>query len=71
MSLSFGCSEMGTADALRLLRDKIHHDFIVMSCDFISTVPLHSLIDVHRVNDAAVTVLLVQQPPRSVASVRQ
>ncbi len=46
--------DMGTADVLRQLKDKITTDFIVLSCDIISTIPLYDLIDLHRVNTAAV-----------------
>lgn len=48
---------MGTADTLRLLKDKITHDFIVVSCDFISAGSLQPLIDLHRVKESAVRCL--------------
>eukprot|EP00039_Didymoeca_costata_P019724 m.338684 g.338684 ORF g.338684 m.338684 type:complete len:446 (+) comp18504_c0_seq1:101-1438(+) len=48
-------SDMGTADALRLLADKIYTDFIVLSCDVITNLQLFRLFDVHRVNNATVT----------------
>eukprot|EP00741_Cyanophora_paradoxa_P016431 tig00020912_g15866.t1 len=54
-----------TADALRAVRHKIKGDFVVMSGDLITDVPMHHILDVHRVNDAALTVLLRQLPPRS------
>ncbi|KAJ3189446.1 hypothetical protein HDU85_003076 [Gaertneriomyces sp. JEL0708] len=48
----------GTADALRSIADKIKSDFIVMSCDIITQLPPHHLIDLHRTQSPTVTTLL-------------
>ncbi|XP_004363534.2 eukaryotic translation initiation factor 2B [Capsaspora owczarzaki ATCC 30864] len=55
-------AEIGTADSLRIIREKIKKDFIVVSCDLISDVPIHLIADLHRQRDASVT-MLVAEPP--------
>ena len=61
---------MRTGDALRLVRDKIRTDFLVVSCDLILNAPLHLFMDLHRVNDATVTMLLRERVKRQPGSVR-
>lgn len=56
-------SEMGTADAIRTLGDKITTDFIVISSDLVTDFKMGPLIDRHRVHSASVTCLLVQPEP--------
>ncbi|KAI9104689.1 nucleotide-diphospho-sugar transferase [Phlyctochytrium arcticum] len=48
----------GTADALRSVKDHIKLDFIVMTCDVITDLPPHHLIDLHRIHGPTVTALL-------------
>ncbi|KAJ3010133.1 hypothetical protein HKX48_007571 [Thoreauomyces humboldtii] len=48
----------GTADALRQVKDEIKSDFIVMTCDVITDLPPHHLIDLHRIHGPAVTALM-------------
>jgi NDP-sugar pyrophosphorylase family protein len=36
-------------------------DFLVMSCDLVTDVPLGEVLDKHRVNQGALTVLLARQ----------
>ncbi|TPX65311.1 hypothetical protein SpCBS45565_g05292 [Spizellomyces sp. 'palustris'] len=48
----------GTADALRSAKDHIKLDFIVMTCDVITDLPPHHLIDLHRIHGPTVTTLL-------------
>lgn len=50
--------DWGTADSLRHIKDKITSDIVVMSCDLLTDHPLHSLADLHRVNNASLTILL-------------
>ncbi|TPX58627.1 hypothetical protein PhCBS80983_g03008 [Powellomyces hirtus] len=50
----------GTADALRQIHDEIKSDFIVMSCDVITDLPAHHLIDLHRIHAPAVTTLMYE-----------
>jgi translation initiation factor eIF-2B subunit gamma len=49
---------MGSADALRQVRNLITSDFLVVSGDLITDAIIHYLADYHRVNDSAVTMLL-------------
>lgn len=60
-------SDMGTADALRLIKDKIYTDFLVFSCDLVSNIDIRAAVDIHRLNDASVTCLFVNPPPMSEA----
>lgn len=57
--------DMGTADALRHIRDKIEKDVFVVSCDLVTDVALHHLADVHRSHDASLSVLLAPVPQTS------
>ncbi|EQC31793.1 hypothetical protein SDRG_10582 [Saprolegnia diclina VS20] len=50
-----------TADALRAVADKIRSDFIVLAGDLITDCVLHNVADLHRINDATVTMLLKQE----------
>ncbi|XP_047123195.1 translation initiation factor eIF2B subunit gamma isoform X1 [Hydra vulgaris] len=50
--------DFGTCDALRLLKSKIKSDILVASCDLISEAPVHRLVDIHRIYDASITVML-------------
>mmetsp|Transcript_983 Transcript_983/g.2480 ORF Transcript_983/g.2480 Transcript_983/m.2480 type:complete len:295 (-) Transcript_983:116-1000(-) len=50
--------ELETADVLRAIKDKIKKDFLLISGDLITDANLHHLADVHRINDATLTVLL-------------
>lgn len=56
---------VGTADALRILRekDKIKQmDLIVLSCDLVTDIPPHHILDVHRVYNPAMTALFYDTP---------
>lgn len=58
-----------SADAIRAVRDKIvGQNFFVLSCDLITDAFLHHFADVHRLNDATVSVLLHAIPPPRVAA---
>ena len=46
---------VGSADALRLFRDKIRHDFLVISSDLVLTIPPRLLIDPFRSLQSALT----------------
>ncbi|XP_072378914.1 translation initiation factor eIF2B subunit gamma [Diabrotica undecimpunctata] len=52
--------DLGTADSLRLIHDKLKSDVLVVSCDFISDVNLKGLLDQFRANNASVASLLIQ-----------
>ncbi|CAG8500384.1 10957_t:CDS:10 [Diversispora eburnea] len=49
--------DIGTADALRLIKDKIKCDFIVISCDLITELMPHHFLDYHRTHDPTFTAL--------------
>ncbi|KAI9208807.1 nucleotide-diphospho-sugar transferase [Polychytrium aggregatum] len=49
--------DYGTADALRHIKNKIKKNFIVLSCDVITDVHPHQIIDLHRAQNPSATVL--------------
>ncbi|CAG9862528.1 unnamed protein product [Phyllotreta striolata] len=51
--------DLGTADSLRLIYDKLKSDVLVVSSDFISDVNLKGLLDTHRAHNASFTSLLI------------
>ncbi|KAJ8920028.1 hypothetical protein NQ315_011678 [Exocentrus adspersus] len=56
--------DLGTADSLRLIYDKIRSDVLVVSCDFISDVSLKGVLDKFRAHNASVASLFLH-PQRS------
>ncbi|RUP49264.1 nucleotide-diphospho-sugar transferase [Jimgerdemannia flammicorona] len=52
--------DVGTADALRIIKDKIDRDFIVLSCDLITDLMPNDLLDYHRLQDPTVTALFYE-----------
>lgn len=50
--------DMGTADALRHIQQKIKTDILVMSCDLITDVALHEVVDLFRAHNATLAMLL-------------
>ncbi|ETV83631.1 hypothetical protein H257_04322 [Aphanomyces astaci] len=50
-----------TADALRAVSDRIRSDFIVIAGDLVTDCVLQHVADLHRINDASVTMLLKQE----------
>jgi translation initiation factor eIF-2B subunit gamma len=58
-----------TADALRYVADKIRSDFMVVAGDVITDCVLQNVADLHRINDASVTMLLKQEVVASLDSV--
>ncbi|VEN62600.1 unnamed protein product [Callosobruchus maculatus] len=60
--------ELGTADSLRMLYDRLKSDVMVVSCDFVSDVDLHGLFNLFRMHDASIASLLLH-PQQSEASV--
>lgn len=53
-------SDLGTADTLRLLGEKIQSDLIVVTCDLVTNVSLYPLINKFRQHDASVVALLMK-----------
>lgn len=48
---------VGTADVLRSIKERIKTDFVVMSCDLVTDIPPHYVLDRHRVGNPTVTAL--------------
>ncbi|XP_075791969.1 translation initiation factor eIF2B subunit gamma isoform X2 [Pelodiscus sinensis] len=51
-------ADMGTADSLRHIHSKIKTDVLVLSCDLITDVALHEVVDLFRAHDATVSMLM-------------
>ncbi|XP_032074326.1 translation initiation factor eIF-2B subunit gamma isoform X2 [Thamnophis elegans] len=49
---------MGTADSLRQIHEKIKTDVLVLSCDLITDVALHEVVDLFRTHDATLSMLM-------------
>jgi translation initiation factor eIF-2B subunit gamma len=47
----------GSAEALRSIKDRIKHDFLVMSCDVLVEIPGHLLLEAHYSKNASMTAL--------------
>lgn len=52
--------EHGTVGVLKAVRQFLHSDFILLSCDLLTEFPLFRMIDQHRTSDAMLTVLLTR-----------
>lgn len=51
-------ADMGTADALRHIQQKIKTDVLVVSCDLITDVALHEVVDLFRAHNATLAMLM-------------
>ncbi|XP_027693726.1 translation initiation factor eIF-2B subunit gamma isoform X1 [Vombatus ursinus] len=51
-------TDMGTADSLRHISQKIKTDVLVLSCDLITDVALHEVVDLFRAHDASLSMLM-------------
>uniref|UniRef100_A0A8C8SNZ7 Translation initiation factor eIF2B subunit gamma n=1 Tax=Pelusios castaneus TaxID=367368 RepID=A0A8C8SNZ7_9SAUR len=51
-------ADMGTADSLRHIHQKIKTDVLVLSCDLITDVALHEVVDLFRAYDATLSMLM-------------
>ncbi|KAJ8357650.1 hypothetical protein SKAU_G00204440 [Synaphobranchus kaupii] len=51
-------ADMGTADALRHIQQKIKTDVLVVSCDLITDAALHEVVDLFRAHDATLSMLM-------------
>ncbi|CAG2120280.1 unnamed protein product, partial [Medioppia subpectinata] len=54
--------DFGTADSLRLIKDKIKNDVLVLSCDTITDFPLKRLIDFYRIHNPTLLALISSIP---------
>nr|CAG32728.1 hypothetical protein RCJMB04_34b5 [Gallus gallus] len=60
--------DMGTADSLRHIHQKIKTDVLVLSCDLITDVDLYKVVDLFRTHDATLSMLMKKAPePTEVA----
>uniref|UniRef100_A0A8D0GGT7 Translation initiation factor eIF2B subunit gamma n=1 Tax=Sphenodon punctatus TaxID=8508 RepID=A0A8D0GGT7_SPHPU len=51
-------ADMGTVDSLRHIHQKIKTDVLVLSCDLITDVSLHEVVDLFRAHDATLSMLM-------------
>ncbi|XP_054161472.1 translation initiation factor eIF-2B subunit gamma-like [Oppia nitens] len=61
--------DFGTADSLRLIKDKIKNDILVMSCDTITDFPLKRLIDWYLIYNPTLLSLISLIPPNNESTV--
>lgn len=57
-----GAEELGTADSIRYIHEKIHTDVIVVSCDLITDIDLSDIIKLYRTHKASITALMLPNP---------
>ena len=50
--------DLGTANSLYLLKEKLTKDCMLVSCDLISNINIQSMANFYRINDAALVMLL-------------
>uniref|UniRef100_F7ALR5 Translation initiation factor eIF2B subunit gamma n=1 Tax=Ornithorhynchus anatinus TaxID=9258 RepID=F7ALR5_ORNAN len=55
-------ADMGTADSLRHIHQKIKTDVLVVSCDLVTDVALHEVVDLFRAHDATLSMLMKRGP---------
>ncbi|XP_027979287.1 translation initiation factor eIF-2B subunit gamma [Eumetopias jubatus] len=51
-------ADKGTADSLRQIHPKLKTDVLVLSCDLITDVALHEVVDLFRAHDASLAMLM-------------
>ncbi|XP_050492634.1 translation initiation factor eIF-2B subunit gamma isoform X2 [Bombus huntii] len=54
--------DLGTADSIRLIHEKIHTDFLVISCDLITDVDICEILNLYRKHNASITALMLPVP---------
>ncbi|XP_024946927.1 translation initiation factor eIF-2B subunit gamma isoform X2 [Cephus cinctus] len=57
-----GGEDLGTADSIRLINEKIHVDFVVISCDLITEIDIADILNSYRKHNASITALIVPAP---------
>lgn len=55
--------DLGTADSLRLIHDKLKSDVLVLSCDTVTDINFKDLLDLYRKHDATICSLLFSPQP--------
>lgn len=54
--------ELGTADSIRFIHEKIYTDFLVISCDLIADVDIGEVLNLYRKHNASITALMLPVP---------
>lgn len=54
--------DLGTADAIRYISDKIHKDFIVLSSDLMTDIDIGEILNSYRKYNASITALMLPAP---------
>ncbi|XP_054009721.1 translation initiation factor eIF-2B subunit gamma [Hylaeus anthracinus] len=54
--------DLGTADSIRLIHEKIYTDFLVISCDLITNVDICEILNLYRKHNASITALMLPVP---------
>ena len=54
--------DIGTADSLRHIHEKIHSDLVVLSTDLIANIDLSETLNLYRKHNASITALILQTP---------
>ncbi|KAI9310687.1 nucleotide-diphospho-sugar transferase [Dichotomocladium elegans] len=52
--------DCGTADALRVIKDKIDRDFIVVPCDLMTDLEPRDFLDAHRIRDSTLSAVFYE-----------
>lgn len=60
-----GAEDLGTADSIRLIHEKIYTDILVISCDLITNIDILEMLNLYRKHNASITALMlpVQEVP--------
>ncbi|KAK2587569.1 hypothetical protein KPH14_003697 [Odynerus spinipes] len=54
-----GAEDLGTADSVRLIHEKIHTDILVLSCDLITDIDISETLNLYRKHNASITALML------------
>lgn len=57
-----GAEDLGTADSIRLIHEKIYTDFLVISCDLITNIDILDILNLYRKHNASITALMLPVP---------
>lgn len=57
-----GAEDLGTADSIRLIHEKIYTDILVISCDLITNVDVLDILNLYRKHNASLTALMLPMP---------
>ncbi|XP_076232583.1 eukaryotic translation initiation factor 2B subunit gamma [Calliopsis andreniformis] len=54
--------DLGTADSIRLIHEKIYTDFLVISCDLITNIDICEILNLYRTYNASITAVMLPVP---------